>query len=198
MKKFILCFGIIALLTGCGEEEQMMTCTTENTTNGLTSGTEYLVTYQDDEVSHVTITYNYNQDTHTDGVGTGTDGTTEDGVENKTTDDNKIDGVIENNNQDNDGIVDGIVGDAADMLIGGIYNTILDISGLKDRHTNDMNTTNIEGFTSSVKNNTNNSYKVVYDLDLTKISDDDISRFNVDRSYTTLKKNYTNQGLTCK
>lgn len=198
MKKFILCFGIIALLTGCGEEEQMMTCTTENTTNGLTSGTEYLVTYQDDEVSHVTITYNYNQDTHTDGVGTGTDGTTEDGVENETTDDNKTDGVIENNNQDNDGIVDGIVGDAADMLIGGIYNTILDISGLKDRHTNDMNTTNIEGFTSSVKNNTNNSYKVVYDLDLTKISDDDISRFNVDRSYTTLKKNYTNQGLTCK
>ena len=198
MKKFILCFGIIALLTGCGEEEQTMTCTMENTTNGLTSGTEYLVTYQDDEVSHVTITYNYNQDTHTDGVGTGTDGTTEDGVEDDTTNDNKTDGVIENNNQDNDGIVDGIVGDAADMLIGGIYNTILDISGLKDRHTNDMNTTNIEGFTSSVKNNTNNSYKVVYDLDLTKISDNDISRFNVDRSYTTLKNNYTNQGLTCK
>lgn len=197
MKKFILCFGIIALLTGCGEEEQMMTCTMENTTNGLTSGTEYLVTYQEDEVSHVRITYNYNQDTQIDGIGTGTDGTTEDGVEDETND-NTTDGVIENNKQDNDGIVGGIVGDATDMLIGGVYNTILDISGLKDRHTNDMNTTNIEGFTSSVENNTNNSYKVVYDLDLTKISDDDINRFNVDRSYTTLRNNYTNQGLTCK
>ena len=197
MKKLILCLGIIALLTGCGEEEQTMTCTRENTTNGLTSGTEYLVTYKDDEVSHVTITYNYNQDTQIDGVGTGTDGTTEDGREDNTTDDETIDGVIEDNDDDNE-IVDGIVGDAADMLIGGVYNTILNISGLKDRHTNDMNTTNIEGFTSSVENNTNNSYKVVYDLDLTKISDDDIGRFNVDRSYQTLRDNYTSQGLTCK
>lgn len=194
MKKIILVLGIIALLTGCGEEEQMMTCTMNNTTNGLTSGTEYLVTYKDDEVSHVRITYNYNQDTHTDGVGTGTDGTTEDGNENQN-DNNKPDGVIENNPNDNDGIVDGVVGD---VLIGGIYNTILDISGLKNRHTNDMNYSNITGFTSNVENNTNNSYKVVYDLDLTKISDDDIGKFNVDRSYTTLKDNYTNQGLTCK
>ena len=182
MKKIILCLGIIGLLSGCVENEQMMTCTSEKNFNGLTSGTEYLVTYKDDEVSHVTITYNYNQDTHTDGVGTGTDGTTED------------DDADPNNN----GIVDGIVGDTTDMLIGGMYNTILDISGLKDRHTNDMNTTNIEGFTSSVKNNTNNSYKVVYDLGLTKISDEEIDRFNVDRSYTTLKNNYTTQGLTCK
>ena len=199
MKKIILCLGIVALLTGCGEEEQMMTCTNETTTNGLTSGTEYLVTYKDDEVSHVRITYNYNQDTHTDGVGTGTDGTTEDGKEDNTTDnEDKVDGVIEDNNKDNNEIVDGIVGDAADMLIGGMYNTILDISGLKDRHTNDMNTTNIEGFTSSVEDNTNSSYKVVYNLDLTKISDEDINRFNVDRSYQTLRDNYTNQGLTCK
>ena len=199
MKKLILCLGIIALLTGCGKEEKMMTCTNETTTNGLTSGTEYLVTYTDDEVSHVRITYNYNQDTHTDGVGTGTDGTTEDGKEDNTTDDeDKTDGVIENNNEDNNEIVDGIVGDTADMLIGGMYNTILDISGLKDRHTNDMNTTNIEGFTSSVEDNTNSSYKVVYNLDLTKISDEDINRFNVDRSYQTLRDNYTNQGLTCK
>lgn len=194
MKKIILVLGIIALLTGCGEKEQMMTCTMNNTTNGLTSGTEYLVTYTDDEVSHVRITYNYNQDTHTDGVGTGTDGTTEDGNENQN-DNNKPDGVIENNPNDNDGIVDGVVGD---VLIGGIYNTILDISGLKNRHTNDMNYSNITGFTSNVENNTNNSYKVVYDLDLTKISDDDIGKFNVNRSYTTLKDNYTNQGLTCK
>lgn len=196
MKKIILCIGIVALLTGCGEEEQMMTCTRETTNNGLTSGTEYLITYTDDEVSHVRITYNYNQNTTTDGVGTGTDGTTEDGKEDKNNN-NNTDGVIEDND-DNDGIVGGIVGDGADMLIGGIYNTILDISGLKDRHTRDMNTTNIEGFTSNVQNNTNNSYKVVYDLDLTKISDDDIDRFNVDRSFTSLKDTYTNQGLTCK
>ena len=196
MKKIVLCLGIVALLSGCGEEEMMMTCTRENTNNGLTSGTEYLVTYTGDEVTNVRITYNYNQDIHTDGVGTGTDGTTIDGNEART-DNNQTDGVIENN-KDNDGIVDGVVGDTADMLIGGIYNTILDISGLRDMHTNQMNTTNITGFTSRVEDNTANSYKVVYDLDLTKISDADIGRFNVDRSYETLRNNYTTQGLTCK
>jgi len=194
MKKAILVFSMIALLSGCGENEQMMTCSSERTYDGLTSGTEYLVTYNDDEVTHVTITYNYNQDTHTDGVGTGTDGTTEDGVEDETNEDeNQTDGVIEDNDG-NDSIVDGVTGD----IIGGITNTILDLSGLKDRHTNQMNNTNITGFTSSVEDNTNTSYKVVYNLDLTKISDDDIGRFNVDRSYTTLRDNYTNQGLTCK
>lgn len=179
MKRILLFFGIVTLLTGCGNEEDMMTmtCTRENTYNGLTSNTQYLITYNDDEVSNVKITYNYNQDTHTDGVGTGTDGTTEDDDRNE-----------------NDGIVGGVTED----IIGGIYNTILDLSGLKDRHTNQINNTNIEGFTSTVEDNTNNSYKVIYNLDLTKISDDDIGRFNVDRSYQTLKSNYTNQGLTCK
>lgn len=192
MKKIILGLSIITLLSGCGEEtEQMMTCSREINSKGFTSGTEYLVTYNDDEVSHVRITYNYNQNTQTDGVGTGTDGTTIDGNENRTND-NQTDGMIENNS-DNDGIVDGVVGD----LIGGVYDTILDLSGIRDMHTNQMNN-NIEGFTTTVEDNTNTSYKVVYDLDLTKISDADIGRFNVDRSYTTIKDNYTNQGLTCK
>ena len=194
MKKIILVLSIVALLTGCGEEEQMMTCTLENTVNGLKSGTEYIVTYNDDEVTNVRITYNYNQDTHTDGVGTGTDGTTEDGIY----DNDQADGVIENNPNDNDGIVDGVVGDTVDMIIGGVFDTVLDLSGIRDRHTNQINNVNIEGFTSKVEDNTNTSYKVVYDLDLTKISDDDIGRFNVDRSYTTIRNNYTNQGLTCK
>lgn len=182
MKKIILCIGMVALLSGCGEEEEMMmTCTTETNTSGLNSNTEYLVTYVDDEVRNVKITYNYNQDTQTDGVGTGTDGTTED--------DDPI---------NDDTIVDGVVGEVADDIIGAMYTTILDISGLRDKHTNQMNNTNIAGFTSKVENDTNTSYRVVYNLDLTKITDTDIGRFNVDRSYTTLKKNYTDQGLTCK
>jgi len=182
MKKIILCIGIIALLSGCGEEEEMMmTCSTETNTNGLNSSTQYLVTYSGDEVRNVKITYNYNQDTQTDGVGTGTDGTTED--------DDPI---------NDDTIVDGVVGEVADDIIGAMYTTILDISGLRDKHTNQMNSTNISGFTTNVENDTNNSYRVVYNLDLTKITDDDIGRFNVDRSYNTLKKNYTDQGLTCK
>ena len=37
-----------------------------------------------------------------------------------------------------------------------------------------------------------------YDPIISKISDDNITRFNVDRSYDTLIDNYTNQGLTCK
>lgn len=182
MKKIILCLGIVALLSGCGEEEEMMmTCTSNNTNNGLTSDIEYLVTYTDDEVRNIKITYDYNLDTQTDGVGTGTDGTTED-------DDTAKD----------DGIVDGLVGDAAQDVIGGIYTTILDISGLRDRHTNQINNNSINGFTSNVERNSDTNYKVVYNIDVTKLNDNDISRFNVDRSYTTLKNNYTNQGLTCK
>jgi len=181
MKKILLIFGIVILLSGCSDEEKMMTCTRKNTYNGLTNTTEYLVTYTDDEVKSVKITYNYNQENHTDGVGTGTDGTTED-----------------KDIRDDNNIVDGVVGDTIDDIIGGIYNTVLDLSGIKDRHTNQINNTDIEGFTTSVLDNTNTSYRVVYNLDLNKISDNDIDRFNVDRSYTTLRNNYTNQGLTCK
>lgn len=182
MKKLILCLGIVALLSGCGEkEEMMMTCTRRNTNNGLTSDIEYLVTYTEDEVKNIKITYDYNMDTKTDGVGTGTDGTTED-----------------DDTVNDDGIVDGVVGDAAQDVIGGIYTTILDISGLRDRHTNQINNNSINGFTSNVEKNNDTNYKVVYNIDVTKLNDTDISRFNVDRSYATLKKNYTDQGLTCK
>ena len=184
MKKttyLILSISLLLLLTGCNDEK-VMTCTRENTYNGLTSGTEYKVTYKNDTVTHVTITYNYNQKEYTDGVNTGTDGTTSDNT----------------TNTDNNGIVDGVVGDTVDDIIGGVYNTILDLSGIKDRHTNQINNTNIKGFTSKIEYNTNNSYKVMYDLDLTTINDTDIKRFNVDRSYTKIKDTYSNQGLTCK
>ena len=181
MKKILLCLGIIVLLTGCGNDE-MLTCTRETTYNGLTSGTEYKITYNGDNVKHVTITYNYNQDTHTDGVDTGTDGTTSD----------------DDATNADDGIVDGVVGEAVDDIIGGVYNTILDLSGLKNIHNNQMNTINVTGFTSTVEENTNTSYKVVYDIDLTAMSDNDISRFNVNRNYTTLVNNYETQGLTCR
>ncbi len=179
MKKIFLSIAAILLLSGCGKEE-MLTCTRENKYNGLTSGTEYKVTYIDDEVKHVTITYNYNQDTHTDGVDTGTDGTTSDDDTSK------------------NGIVDGKVGEAVDNIIGGVYNTVLDLSGLKEIHTNQINNTSIKGFTSKVVDNTASSYKVIYELDLTKISDTDINKFNVNRSKTKLIDTYTTQGLTCK
>lgn len=180
MKKIILCLSIVVLLSGCGTEE-MATCTRENTYNGLKSGTTYDITYKNDEVKHVKITYEYNQDV-ADGIKTGTDGTTND--------DASLDA--------NDGVVGGVVGDTINDVIGGVYDTILDLSGIKTRHTNQINNTTITGFTSKVEDNTNNSYKVTYDLDLTKISDTDITRFNVDRSYKTLINNYTSQGLTCK
>lgn len=183
MKKatyLVLCIGLL-LLTGC-DNEKMMTCTRENTYNGLKSGVKYEVTAKNDTVTHVRITYDYNQQDYTDGINTGTDGTTSDNT----------------TNTDNNGVVDGAVGDALDDVIGGIYNTILDLSGIKDRFTNQMNNTNITGFTSKVEDNTNNSYRVIYDLDLTKISDADIGKFNVNREYETLKNTYSNQGLTCK
>lgn len=183
MKKatyLVLCIGLL-LLTGC-DSEKMMTCTRENTYNGLKSGVKYEVTAKNDTVTHVKITYDYNQQDYTDGVNTGTDGTTKDNT----------------TNTDNNGIVDGLVGDITSDIIGTIYDTIIDLSGIKDKFTNQMNSTNITGFTSKVEDNTNNSYKVIYELDLTKISDTDINKFNVNRDYETIKNTYSNQGLTCK
>ena len=44
----------------------------------------------------------------------------------------------------------------------------------------------------------NNNYKVTYVVDFDEISNDDLTKFNLDRDFTTLKTSYINQGFTCK
>ena len=195
MKRIIGSIGIIVfLLTGCGPmTTETMSCTYESTTGLLSSRTTYNVDYQGNDIKKVRITYKYHNDDNqisttdetdnnqTDGVGTGTDGTTDD------------------NSVDDDGIIDGVVGSAIDTIINGVTTTILDISGLRDRHATVQNTyANMNGF--SVQNTTDvtdNDYTVTYVIDYDNISDEDLNSLNLVRDINTLRSNYTNQGFTC-
>lgn len=179
MKKALLIIAVIAILSGCGTTETL-TCTTDNTLGTLTSNTTYMIDYQNDEVKKLTVTYEY-KDNHTDGVGTGTDGTTED------------------NDTDDNGIIDGVVGEALDDVVTGVTDGILDIAGIKTRHNTRFGSyTNTEGFMTNIDLDNDTDYKVTYTYDLTKLSDDDISAFGIDKDFNTLKTTYTNRGLTCK
>ena len=126
----------------------------------------------------------YNNNTNnnqTDGVGTGTDGTTND------------------SNIDNDGIVDGIVGSAIDSIVGGVTSVILDAAGLRDRHATVQNTYgNVAGFSAQNTNDVDNNYKVTYVIDYDTISDTDLATFNFSRDLETMRNNYVSQGFTCK
>ena len=41
-------------------------------------------------------------------------------------------------------------------------------------------------------------YKVIYKIDMDKISDSDLARFNLDRDLNTLRSNYEGLGYTCE
>ena len=104
MKKVLLIIAVIAVLSGCGTNDSL-TCTTENTLGNISSSTTYKIDYRNNDVKMMTVTYEY-KDGHTDGVGTGTDGTTED----------------DDANNEADGIIDGVVGEALDDVVTGITN----------------------------------------------------------------------------
>jgi len=179
MRKALLIIAVIAILSGCGKSETL-TCTTDNRVGTLTSNTTYMIDYQNNEVKTLTVTYEYKDD-HTDGVGTGTDGTTED------------------DDTDDDGIVDGVVGEALDDVVTGVTDGILDIAGIKTRHNTRFGTyTNTEGFMTEVDMDNDTDYRVTYIYDLTKLSDAEITSFGIDKDFNALKTTYTNRGMTCK
>lgn len=181
MKKALLIIAVIVVLSGCGTTETL-TCTTSNTVGAFTSNTSYMVEYQGNDVKMLTVTYDYKDD-HVDGVGTGTDGTTDD----------------DETDTDDDGIVDGVVGEALDDVVTGVTDGILDIAGIRTRHNTRFGSyANIEGFSTTVDSDNDNDYKITYTYDLTKLSDDDISTFGISRDLETLRNGYTNRGLTCK
>lgn len=193
MKKMLILSSLfIFALTGCGAgATKTMSCSYKTKMNDITTKTTYDIDYEDTEVKKVKVTYNYHQDimndtdgdgmNDMDGVGTGTDGTTND------------------TQQDEDGIVDGVVGSAIDSIVGGVTDAILDIAGIRDRHANVLNTYgNMPGFSvQNTQDNTDNDYRVTYIIDYDTISDDNLSSLNLSRNINTIRDNYTNQGFTC-
>lgn len=167
-----------------------------NNDNDVNNNNDNITTYNndndDDNVNNNNVTNNNNNnittynndnddDDHIDGVGTGTDGTTND------------------TQIDDDGVVDGIVGSAIDTIVGGVTDIILDSAGLRDRHATVQNTYgNVTGFSVQNTNDVDNNYMVTYVIDYDTISDNDLARFNLSRDLDTLRNNYVNQGFTCK
>ena len=150
-----------------------------NNTNNNNNNTTNNTTNNDNNVNNTTTNNNSRTNDNTAGD-----------IDTSSNDDNDIDG---------DDIVDGVVGDAIDTTIGAVTDTILDISGIRDTYTNQINSYgNISGFTSRVDVDNDNEYKVVYEIDMDTISDNDLARFNVDRDLNTLRDMYEAQGLTCK
>ena len=194
MKKLLfLAVAFMITLTGCSiGATDTMSCSYENVSGNLTTKITYNIDHMDNEVKKLRVTYDYHtnviNDTDgdgrndIDGVGTGTDGTTND------------------TQIDNDGIVDGIVGSAIDSVINGVTGVILDVAGLRDRHTTVQNTYgNINGFSVQNTNDvTDNNYHVTYIIDYDTISNDDLSTLNLSRDIDSLRNNYVSQGFTCK
>ena len=189
MKKIIfLSLVMVLLTTGCGAgATETLSCEYNNTSGALTTKIVYNIDHEADEVKKVRITYDYHQDNlgtnggNIDGVGTGTDGTTND------------------TQLDNDGIIDGIVGSAIDGIISGVADTILDVSGLRNRHASVQSIYgNMTGFSvQNTNDETDNDYKVTYIIDYDMISDDDLGTLNLSRDIDTLRSNYISRGFTC-
>ena len=220
MKKILVFLGILLVMSGCAENTEKLSCDSTTTSNGVTTTTRYDIDYQKDDVKKVTITYDYTQDT-TGNTTTNDGNTTNDATNNgNTTNDTNntatqsrekqdgvnsdSDGLTEENDSDknlkSDDVVDGVVGDAIDGTVDGVTNTILDLAGIRTTLENQMSTyNNIKGFSYKVDKNIDNEYKVIYSIDMDKISDNDLSRFNIPtRDFSDLKKNYQDLGYTCK
>ena len=198
MKKLLIIFCIVFFMCGCDMGTDSLTCTSTSVSNGLTTDTKYDIKYKDNDVKYVTITYDYNQDssfsntndntTANDGMNADTDGMTEN-------DDN----VLNDGNITSDEVVDGAVGDTIDGVVDGVKDTILDLAGIKSSYQNQFDSlNNIEGFSYDVDVDSDNEYKIVYKIDFDKISDSDLTRFNVDRNFDNIKASYEDLGYTCK
>jgi len=189
MKKILIALSALLIMSGCDEKTESLACSTTTTANGITTKTSYDIDYVNDDVKYVTITYDYTQNN--------TDTNDVDGINSDT------DGLEEDNNNDNtldaDEVVDGIVGDVIDETVEGVTETILDIAGIRNRYENQLGTYgNIEGFSYDVDVDSNNAYRIIYKIDMDKINDTDLSRFNVTRNFSDIRTNYEDLGYTCK
>ena len=197
MKKILIALSVLLIMSGCDENTDSLSCSSTTTANGVTTKTTYDIDYLNDDVKYVKITYDYSQNNVTNGT---TDDNDEmDGLNADT------DGLDDDNTNGNDAslksddVVDGIVGDVIDGAVDGVTDTILDLAGIKNRYENQLSTyDNIEGFSYKVDVDSNTEYKVIYEIDMDKISDNDLTRFNVTRDFSDIRANYEDLGYTCK
>lgn len=193
MKKLLVFIGVLFLMSGCDDASMStLSCSSTSTANGVTTKTTYDIKYSGDEVKHVTITNDYSQDVvngndnAVDGVDVDTDGMDQDA--------NTDNGQLES-----DDVVDGVVGDTIDGVVDGVKDTILDLAGIRNTYENQMrNFDNIEGFSYNVDVDNDNEYRVVYDIDMDEISDDNLANFDVTRDFSDVKQNYEDLGYTCE
>lgn len=200
MKKLLIVLSVstLFLMSGCtNNSTDTLSCSSTTTANGVTTKTKYDIDYKDDDVKYVTITYDYSQDNTTNN--------TEDDNDKMDGADVDTDGIDNDNTNNNDGsiksddVVDGVVGDAIDGTVDGIKETILDLAGIKNRYENQLSTyDNIEGFSYKVDIDSNTEYKIIYKIDMDKISDADLTRFDVTRDFSDIKANYEGLGYTCQ
>lgn len=200
MKKNILilsAFIVTLFVSGCSlTATTSYKCSKTSVSNGITTKIMYDIEHNNDTVESVKITYDYDlDDDNNNNNNNNVDNTI---LGNMIEED--IDGLNAdtdgNSDSDNDEVIDGIVGDTFDAIVNGVTDTILDLSGLKNRHVMVSDRfSDVEGLTIDVEEDTNDHYKVVYDIDMAKISDDDLDIFNLDRSFKTLKDNYSD--MTC-
>lgn len=185
MKKLFICGLLLAVLSGCDENMKEMTCSSSTNANGVITKTSYDIKYDGDEVKKVIITYDYtdNQTNDVDGTQADTSGLTRN---------NNDDGVVTS-----DDIVDGAVGDAIDTGVNTVKDTILGLSGLKQSMDLTMYD-NIDGLTYKVDVDNDREYKVIYEVDMDKIGDNDLSLFNISRDFSDIKDNYESYGYTCE
>lgn len=196
MKKLLTVLSVLLLASGCennSNSTDSLSCNSTTTSNGITTKTSYNIEYQNDDVKYVTITYDYSQDEMTnpnnemDGVNADTDGLD---------DERKADN---NQGMDSEDVVDGVVGDAIDGTVDGVRETILDLAGIKNRYENQLSAyDNIDGFSYRVDMDSNTEYKITYEIDMDKISDNNLTMFNITRDFSDIKDNYESSGYTCK
>jgi hypothetical protein len=56
----------------------------------------------------------------------------------------------------------------------------------------------IEGFSYEVDVDSDTEYKIIYKIDMNKISDDNLANFNVTRDFSDIRTNYEDLGYTCQ
>lgn len=197
MKKLIAILSIMLLMSGCDNKmdstTKSLSCNSTTTSNGITTNTMYNIDYQDDKIKYVTITYDYTEDEVTaqneelDGTNADTDGLDED---NNGTNNQAI---------DSEDIIDGVVGEAIDGTVDSVRETILDIAGIKNRYENQLSSyDNIAGFSYKVDMDNAREYRIIYEIDMDKINDTDLTTFNITRDFSDVRDNYEGLGYTCK
>ena len=185
MKKFIfLSFVCLILLAACdnNDETEELSCYYQTNFNNIMAKTTYNIDYHGTEINKIRLTYNYKHNDIIDGVGTGTDGTTND------------------TNDESEQIVGGIIGNAFDEIINNVTDVILDIAGIRQRHVIVQNTYgNLPGFAvQNTQDDENNNYTVSYVIDFNMMSTSEIDSINMSKDLNTLRNTLIQNGYTCE